>query len=113
MGRRKGDLVRVGFRKEMKGLSVWGRENREDRRIRNDVFSFGIGRSEYIGNRYSKGCIYRYGRGVSYRLWGVSLVVKGHVGEWKGRRKRIWKGVYGLERVWSFLVKRQLFTSKS
>ena len=41
----------------MKDLSVWGRESREDgrirndRRIRNDVFSFGIGRSEYIGNR--------------------------------------------------------------
>ena len=53
----KGDSVRVGFRKEMKGLSVWGRESREDgrirndRRIRNDVFSFGIGRSEYIGNK--------------------------------------------------------------
>ena len=51
MRRRKGDSVRVGFRKEMKGLSVWGRESREDGRIRNDVFSFGIGRTEYIGNR--------------------------------------------------------------
>ena len=70
----------------MKGLIVWGRESREDgrirnnRRIKNDVFSFEIGRSEYIGNRQSKGYFYRCGRDVSYRLWGVSLIVKGHVG---------------------------------
>ena len=57
MRRRKGDSVRVRFKKKIKSLSVWGRESREDdrirnnRRVRNGIFSFGIGRNEYIGNR--------------------------------------------------------------
>ena len=58
MRRRKGDSIKVEFRKEMKGLSVWGRESGEDNKIRDDrgecryvQIHLEFERSEDMGNR--------------------------------------------------------------
>ena len=58
MRRRKGDSVRVRFKKKIKSLSVWGRESREDDRIRNNKGEYKEVKiclefvcNEYMGNR--------------------------------------------------------------
>ena len=57
------DSVRVGSKEEMKGLYGWGRENREDERIRKD------GRESIWANSYRICEKWIYGKWVIKRVY--------------------------------------------